>query len=90
MKLSPHDLERQLRDEKERHKDTLEAIERDREMVRVVLDLEQQFLTESRVKDLERQLVAETRVKTSEANGEDAPGGAPISILGKSQSFRGR
>jgi hypothetical protein len=74
-------LDRQLREEKERHQDIVEGIERDREMVTVVLDLEPQFLSESRVKNLQRELVRAGEAAETLANEKDAAGESSISIL---------
>ena len=74
-------LDRQLRNEKERHQDAVEAIERDREMVAGVLDLESQFLSESRVKDLQRELVRAGETADALANEKDAAGEGRVSIL---------
>jgi hypothetical protein len=74
-------LNRQLRNEKERHQDAVEAIERDREMVAGVLDLESQFLSESRVKDLQRELVRAGETADALANEKDAAVEGPVSIL---------
>jgi hypothetical protein len=74
-------LDRQLREEKERHQDIVEGIERDREMVKVVLDHEPQFLSESRVKNLQRELVRAGEAAETLANEKDAAGEGSISIL---------
>jgi hypothetical protein len=50
-------LDRQLHDENERHRNAVEGIDRDREALTALLEVEPQFLTESRVKDYERQLL---------------------------------
>ena len=75
-------LDQQLRDENERHRNTVEAIERDREALTALLEVEPQFLTESRVKDYERRLLrAGEEAAAALPTEEDSSGEGAVALL---------